>query len=385
MHLIGPDKLHGFRAQLAYDPHGDIARDPVGAKRLGLSAVGRHPIYPWREGVPTAAGPWPGVVEARAGTTPMIEADDAIEAAALRYLRDPERASRPFALCVGFVAPHFPFVVPELYFSTYWPDATDLPCMPPGHLDSLPPAARRLRQAFGFEGYTEEQVGRARAAYYGLVTYLDDKIGRLLGALEDRELADNTVVIHTSDHGESLGEHGLWRKMNFYEQSARVPLQLSWPRGLPAGRRVSGAVSLVDVTVTILDLAGVPITERPWRMDGESLVPLLRGDSSEWKDEAFAEHLAHGTDRARAMLRRGRSKLCYGHGRPPEIELYDLDSDPGEFTNLADDIDHRAVRDGMLARMMEIWGDPDDVTKQVVSGQEARLLIREVLGDAALF
>ena len=108
----------------------------------------------------------------------MIEADDAIDTAALRYPRDPKRRYRPFALCVGFVAPHFPFVVPEPYFSRYYPHNVDMPGDPPGHLDNLPPAANRLREAFGFHGYSDDDIARARAAYYGLITYLDDKIRR---------------------------------------------------------------------------------------------------------------------------------------------------------------------------------------------------------------
>ena len=212
----------------------------------------------------------------------------------------------------------------------YYPNSTDLPDLPPGHLDALPPAASRLRQAFGLHGYTEDQVRRARAAYYGLVTYLDDKIGRLLDALEGHGLADNTVVVHTSDHGESLGEHGLCRKMNFYEHSARVPLQVQWPGAVPTGRRVSLVVSLVDVTATILDIARAPAqTQALFRLDGDSLPPLMRGEDTGWKDEALAEHLAHGTDRARSMVRQGSWKLCYGHADPPELELYDLDVDPG--------------------------------------------------------
>lgn len=386
MHLIGPDRLHGFREQLAYDPHGGGHEDDATALRLGLSPGGMHPIHPWRHGIPTATEPWPGVVEARAGSGPMIEADDAIESAALEYLRDPARKNGPFALCVGFVAPHFPFVVPEPYFSMYYPDRTDLPDIPPGHLEDLPPAAQRLRQAFGFHGHDDDQILLARAGYYGLITYLDDKIGRLLDALEEQGLAENTVVIHTSDHGESLGEHGLWRKMNFYEHAARVPLQISWPGTLPAGQRVPGVVSLVDVTATMVELAGVPSDDSALlATDGDSLLPLIQGDGAEWKDEAFVEQLAHGTDRARSMIRRGSWKLSYSHGDPPELELYDLDADPGEFANLADDPDHQQVQDRLLSRIMELWGDPDRLTRRIVSSQEERLLIRQVAGEESPF
>ena len=261
MHLIGDDHLHGFQEQLARDLHCEL----------------EHPIFPWDQGVPEAREPWPGVVRTAsrvppgpdgeeaevagedaatpptgAGRTPEIDADDEAVAAAVAFLRRRAHGSaeRPFALCVGLIAPHFPFVVPEPFFSQYFPRHADLPHLPPGHLEALPPAARRLRRAFGFGGHTEPQIRRARAAYYGLVSYADDKLRQLLEALDDHGLAENTLVIHTSDHGEMLGEHGLWRKMSFYEQSARIPLQVRWPGHAAAGRRVGECASLVDVTAT---------------------------------------------------------------------------------------------------------------------------------------
>jgi choline-sulfatase len=386
MHLVGNDNLHGFREQLAYDPHGGGSRDNDTARRLGLASGGQHPIYLWRDGMPPADAPWASIGEARAGRGPMIDADDAIEESALAYLREPARQEQPFALCVGFVAPHFPFIVPEPYFSMYYPEFGDLPSNPPGHLDNLPAAADRLRRMFGFDGNSEEDIRCARAAYYGLITYLDDKIGKLLDALEETGLAQNTVVIHTSDHGESLGEHGLWRKMNFYEQSARVPLQIAWPGHIEGGQRIAGATSLVDVTATILDAGGAELDQvAAMQLDGDSLLPLMQGDPGEWKDEAFSEHLAHGTDRARAMIRRGRWKLCYSHGTPPDIELYDLESDQGEFDNLADHAEHRAIRAELVARVMEIWSDPDRLTEEIVASQQSRKMIREVLGDSPIF
>ena len=295
----------------------------------------------------------------------------------------------PWALCVGFVAPHFPFVVPESYFSLYWPEYADLPNTPPGHLDNLPAAADRLRQAFNFSGYTEEEVRTARAAYYGLITYLDDKIGRLLDALEETGMYENTVVVHTSDHGESLGDHGLWRKMNFYEQSARVPLQISWPGVIEGGQRFSGAVSLVDATATILDIASVDQTSQSFmNLDGTSLLPQMTGTSAEHheRDEAFSEHLAHGTDRPRAMLRQGRWKLSYSHhATAPDLELYNLESDPGEFVNLANDGIHSAVQQRLTNRIMEIWGDADALDRRIKDSQRSRLMIRDVLGDYATF
>ena len=386
MHLIGPDKLHGFDEQLSLDPHGDPIEEDAGSELVGLSSGGMHPIYLWDDGIPTADQPWSSVKEAGPGRTPMIDADDLIAAKALDYLRSPKRKETPWALCVGFVAPHFPFIVPDEYFSMYYPEYADLPKNPSGHLDNLPDFAKRTRRAFNFDGYTDDEIRRARAAYYGLITYLDNKIGRLIDTLEEQDLLDNTVIIYTSDHGESLGEHGLWRKMNFYEQSVRVPLQITWPNVLPENKRYSGAVSLVDLTATIMDIAGVPNEILSlMKLDGETLLNPLRDDGWAEHDFAFSEHLAHGTDRPAAMIRRGNYKLCYSYATEPELELYNLASDPGEYDNLAQNPSFKTILSEMTAELLAVWEPTDEMDSKIRDSQQARLLIRNILGDKAIF
>jgi choline-sulfatase len=223
-HFVGPDQLHGFQAQLARDLHAEH----------------RHPIYPWDDGIVDAKRPWPGPETAGPGSTESIETDDAVEAAAVEYVREPARAERPWALNVSFIAPHFPLVVPKRYWDRYPLDAVDLPTGSSGQV--VHPVYQRMRRMFGLVDYPEAQVRRARAGYYALVTYLDDKIGRLLDALEETGQAEDTLVVYTSDHGEMNGEHGLWRKSNFYEDSARVPLIMRWPGRIPAGRRIGAGV-----------------------------------------------------------------------------------------------------------------------------------------------
>jgi len=353
-HFIGPDQLHGFRAQLARDLHAEH----------------EHPIFSWAEGTRVAPAPWPALAKAGPGTTIEIEVDDQVEAAALAYLRAPERRERPWALCVSFIAPHFPLVVPERFWRRYPPETVDLPHIPPGHLERQHPVYQRLRAMFGMVDFPEALVRRGRAAYYGLITYLDEKIGRLLDTLDETGQRQNTLVIYTADHGEMAGEHGMWRKSNFYEQAARVPLVLRWPEALPAGRRVPQVVSLVDVVATMLDAAGVPPVSP---LDGESLLPLARGEAMEWKDEAFSEYLAHGVARPMAMLRRGRYKLNYSLDDPPE--LYDLEADPGEFDDRAADPAYAAIREDLRARLLAHW-DPIELERRVRQSQQERLLIR---------
>ena len=368
MHLVGPDPLHGFEQQLSRDPHIEKPLD--------------H--YRWSNGIPEADEDWYGVREADPGVSPMIQADDEMEQAAVNYLSAPERHEKPFALCVGFIAPHFPFIVPDEYFYKYYPDNVDMPNIPAGHINDLPASAQRLRKMFGLDGnWNEDEIARARAAYFGLCTYLDDKIGHLMDILEETGLSENTVIIHTSDHGDMLGEHGLWRKMCFYEQSANVPLQISWPGKFDGDQRISQAVSNVDAVATILELSGIDIAKL--NLDGHSLINALNGDTSGLHDLAISEHFAHGTDRAMGMVRSDKWKLCYGHGSPPELELYDLTEDPNEFNNLANSPEHLTTQNRLLKILLDQWGDPDLLTARIIQDQEEREIIRNVTGIGTIF
>ena len=366
MHMMGPKPLNGFDKQLTHDPH----------------AANAHAVLRWDDGVnqQTPNQRWASVIEAGPGRSEVIDHDDMVEDAAHEYIRELDRKEKPWAMVCGFISPHFPLKVPEPYFSQYYPDNTDLPNNPPGHLDNLPPSAKRLQTYTGTAGpYTDDETRKARAAYYGMISFLDDKIGRLMDTLEATGQRKNTVVIHTSDHGEMAGEHGLWRKMNFYEQAARIPLQISWPGNLPEGKRVSEATSNVDFVATLLDIVGIDPTQ--WDMDGDSFLHYLQGTEDNLKDEVICEYLAHGTDGPRIMVRQGEWKLSYTHRDPVEFELYNLKDDPGEFENLADRQEVKEVQDRLFARAMEVWrGDPDGLSKRVRESQKERYLLREITG-----
>jgi choline-sulfatase len=321
-----------------------------------------------------AQQPWQEVYAAGPGATEELEVDDLAQERALAFLRDPARQAKPWALNVSFIAPHFPLVAPQRFWDMYPPDEMDLPQIPDGHLDNLHPMAQRLRVMFGFPQFPDDVVRRARAGYYALISYFDEKIGGLLDALVETGQYEDTIIIHISDHGDMNGEHGMWRKSNFYEASSRVPLQVSWPGRIAGGQRFAEVVSLVDVAATICDIAG-DNCDLP--LDGDSLLPLLTGDDSTWKDEAFCEYLAHGSDRPLAMLRRGRYKLNYSWGDP--VELYDLEADPGEFHDLAPIADYQELVADMTARLLADW-DPAALDKQVRASQRRQKYIEDRFG-----
>ncbi len=357
-HFGGPDQLHGFQRQLARDLHAEW----------------NHPIHAWDDGIAPAAQPWGEVYAAGPGWTEELTVDELAQTRALEYLRDPARQATPWALNVSFIAPHFPLVAPQRFWDMYPPEEMDLPLIPSGHLENLHPMAQRFRTMFGFPQYPDEVVRRARAAYYALISYLDEKIGELLDALIETGQYENTVIIHLSDHGEMNGEHGMWRKSNFYEASARVPLQVVWDGRISGGQRRGEVVSLVDVTATICDLAG---DDCDLPLDGDSLLPLLTGGDPNWKDEAFCEYLAHGTDRPLAMLRRGRYKLNVSWGQP--VEFYDIEADPGEFQDLSTEAAHQPLIADMKTDLLADW-DPAALDAQVRASQRQQQFIEGNFG-----
>lgn len=351
MHFIGPDQMHGFSRRLG----GEIEPTWIRSVHWDTGAIERHPNAANR------------VREAGPGRRGNIEYDDATLGHALQYLDEWASGSRsqPFALCVSFMLPHFPLKVPEEYFRMYYPDNVDMPVLPPGHVEGQHPIYQRLREYFSLEDHTDDEIRRGRAAYYGMITYIDEHVGRLVDQLHERGLAEDTLVVYTSDHGEMMGDHALWWKSNFYEQSVRVPLIFSWPGQIEPGQ-FSEVVSLLDVVPTVLDLVGA---DRPDNLDGDSFARALLGQPLQWKDIAISDYHAHAVMTSMRMVRTGRWKFTYIHGEAPE--LYDLEADPGEFTNLAGDAAYAPVVAELTRRALAGW-DPEAITKSVQESQQAR-------------
>jgi choline-sulfatase len=223
---------------------------------------------------------------------------------------------------------------------------------------------------------TEARIRNARHAYYGMISYIDDKVGQILQALQATGLNQETIIIFTADHGEMLGERGLWYKMNFFEWSARVPLIFYAPDRFSAGR-IARQVSLVDLLPTLVELGGGGTSpDFADNVDGHSLAPLLRGDEQNWPDTVFGEMLAEGAIAPCLMIRRGPYKYIYSE--PDPEQLYDLTADPYELNNLAGRPEHEPVRRAFQTELLARW-QPQALRQQVIDSQRRRRLIHQAL------
>ena len=271
----------------------------------------------------------------------ILDHDRKVTRVAVEFLSRRKRNDRPFFLLVGHLAPHFPLIVPKTYWRHYR-GKVPMPRLPEGHVESQPLNYHHLRRGFGIVETDPNMVRQGRELYYGLTEWLDNEVGKVLDALARSKAADNTVVIYTTDHGEDLGEHGLWWKNCMYECAAQVPLIVRWPGRWDGAQRRTQVCSLVDVVHTVAEVAGADV---PADWDGDSMCDWLDHGEAKWKDFAVSEYYAHNIASGFAMIRHGRYKYVY-HTPPTtqrrrDLELYDLKTDPGEFTNLAARPEHQ--------------------------------------------
>ncbi len=362
MHFCGPDQLHGFEERLTTD--------------IYPADYGWTPDWERPDERPSWYHNMSSVTEAGLCIrTNQMDFDEEVAFAAERaiydHVRGPDR--RPFLMVASLTHPHDPFAITRPYWDLYPHQAIDPPRIGPDEVAADPHTARiRHVCAMEAEPVTAEQVLNARHAYYGAISFCDAQLGRLLDALDATGL-DDTVVLFLGDHGEMLGERGLWYKMSFFEGACRVPLVVSAPGRFAPGR-VAASVSLVDVLPTLVEIAGGAVDHLASPIDGRSLVPHLTGQGGH--DEVVGEYLAEGAVSPLVMLRRGRWKFVHAPADPDQ--LYDLDADPEELTNLAGDpgsVDRVAEFRAEVARR---WDLPA-LDRAVRDSQRRRRLV-----DAAL-
>ena len=360
MHFVGPDQLHGFEERLTTD---------IYPADFGWTPDYRKPgerIDWWYHNLGSVTGA--GVAE----ITNQYEYDDDVAFQAVQKLYDLSRGQdpRPWALTVSFTHPHDPFVARRKYWDLY-EGAPE--CEPPEPLayDDMDPHSKRLMDACDWRGMeiTPDHIRRAKQAYFANISYIDDKIGEILAVLEaTRQEAD---IIFLSDHGEMLGDHGLWFKMTFFEGSARVPLMIAAPE-MPAGL-VETPVSSIDLTPTLAALAGISIEEvAPWT-EGVNLIPVANGAP---RPPVAMEYAAEGTITPMVSLRDGAWKYIRCPADPEQ--LFDVANDPGEKINLATDPRAAAIL-AHIRKLADVRWNLAAFDAQVRESQARRWVVYEAL------
>jgi choline-sulfatase len=360
MHFIGPDQLHGFEER----PMPDVY--PAGLDWVPDWRLADDETLPWYHDLSSVqrAGPVLGTLQ--------IDYDAEVVDHACRTIASSARDERPLLLVASFTHPHDPYEVPVEHWSRYDGAEIDSPSFPePPEL--LDPPTRRLRAMVAADRIplAPEQVVAARRGYYGAVSLVDDHVGTILAALDDGGLGGKTIVVVTSDHGDMLGERGLWYKMAPFEDAVRVPL-LVHASGRFVPRRIAQPVSLLDLAPTLVDLTGGFDADGPAAvLDGRSLLPALEGSPAPERDVPL-EYLAEGVRAPQVSLVRGSLKLVRELGEPDLV--YDVADDPGERTSVAGSPDADA-----LARVADARWDLARLDAEVRASQRARRLVAAAL------
>lgn len=346
LHSIGPDQMRGYAERLV----GDHSTNWIGGHGHSLGVLDKT-NDPFRVSIERSG----------AGQSSYELKDRDVTEATLGWLDN--LAGEPFCLSVGYLLPHQPYVCATEDFRRYQ-GKVGLPALPVPNDEH--PYLRWWREHTGSLHLPDEDVIRARTAYYGLVTSFDRMVGAILDRLKSLGLAENTLVVYASDHGDQIGERGLWWKQTFYEESVKVPLIMAWPGVLPEGERRAQIVNLIDLGPTMLDALSAPALPNA---QGRSFLEVAKDAATAWLDETFSEYCTDGMAPwagtqpvQQRMIRRGRWKLIYYHGYPPQ--LFDLEDDPAELHDLAGDPRHAALLDALVGRVLADW-DPDAIGRQM--------------------
>ena len=309
--------------------------------------------------------------EAGRGMSVYTRYDTKVADATVHWLR--ERGKRrtdgkAWVLFSSMVSPHYPLIAPDEFYDLYAGTTLPRPRLyePADRPDH--PVIDHYRATWNYDDhFDEERLAVGLTAYYGLCSFLDLQVGRILAALEESGFGDDTLVIYTSDHGENLGNRGLWGKCVMYEESSGVPLLLAGP-GVPAGTRCAAPVSLVDVYPTVVEFACGALDPRERALPGESLVAL----ASEPPEDrvVFSEMHDDGSMTGTYMVRRGAWKLVHYVGYPPE--LFNLAVDPFEAHDLAGRPETAEIQHHLYDELHRVV-DPDAADRRAFVDQRARI------------
>ncbi len=368
MHFVGPDQLHGFEDRLTTDIYpADFGWTPDWRLK-------QERIDWWYHNMTSVLQP--GIAE----ISNQLEFDDDVAFQAVRKIYDHARfdSDKPLALLASFSHPHDPYAARKVFWDIYNDADIDMPRVGPRNQRDA--HSQRLYEMSAMDDYvvTDDDVRKARHGYYASISYIDSLVGQLLDALKATNMLDNTVVVFTSDHGDFLGERGLWYKMSYLEPSAHIPM-LVWSPKTYKQRRVKEPVTLADILPTLADIGNGKPLALARAVDGRSLVPLLEGQKENSEATAWGEYLAEGVVAPMYMLRRGPWKFIHTPTDPDQ--LFNIDDDPDELTNLA--AGHPLA--AKFRAEVEAKFDIPRIHAQVLESQKSRLMMFEAMKNGSLF
>lgn len=312
--------------------------------------------------------------ELGAGETSYTDYDRLICEATCEWLqtKGSQPHDKPWVLSTSFVSPHYPLIAPEAFFERYPPENVPLPFAYAENERPTHPGVTPITTVYNYDAHfqTEAQMRVAIAAYYGLTTFLDALVGQILDTLDECGLTETTRIIFTSDHGDMLGNHGIWAKSVMYEDSVAIPFIMAGP-DVPSGQVETTPVSLIDLFPTILDAAGVPVDPAA---AGQSLLDPLPANRA-----VLSEHHDCGSLAAAYMLRQNRWKYVYHVGHSPQ--LFDMVADPQERHDLGTHPDYASVVAQFEATLRTML-DPEAVNARAFRDQQAKIV--ELGGEEAI-
>ena len=367
MHFCGPDQLHGYEERLTSDIYPADYGWAVNWDEPDVRASWYHNMSSVLQAGPCVR-------------TNQLDFDEEVVFKAQQYLYDHVRSDgdQPFCLTVSMTHPHDPYTIPSEFWDLYRDE--DIPL--PRHTiaqNEQDPHSQRLMKVIDLwdKPLPEQKIKDARRAYFGACSYIDSNIGKLLKTLKDCNLSDNTIIVFSGDHGDMLGERGLWYKMHWFEMAARVPLLVHAPKQF-AARRVSQNVSTMDLLPTLVELAGGTL-QADLPLDGRSLLAHLEGRQGH--DEVIGEYMAEGTISPLMMIRQGEWKFIYSEHDP--LLLFNLRHDPQERENLAESAEHQSRLADFINQAQARW-DMQAIHQATLASQRRRRFVASALTQGHL-
>ena len=375
MHFVGPGQLHGFQRRLTTDIYS-CHFDWVKPEWIRIKETqGRDCEQVMDNRSTHNAQGYTGDSVRVGGWHNALSYDEEVHFRSVEYLRSVAHKSDdvPFMLCASYHHPHEPFLPPQEYWDLYEGAEIEIPEFPADLDKTYSLLDRNLNAYHGTRRCNlrdADGLRRLRRAYYGLVTYMDDKVEELLDVLQETGLADNTLVVFASDHGDMLCEKEMVQKRNFYEWSCRVPLLMRFPDGWKAGTTFATPVSLLDLLPTFCQLAG---EEAVLPHDGENLLEVMENGT---EDRCIFAQAHEAVGVPCIMVRQGHFKYNYIHGN--EDQLFDLETDPGEWNNLLEDARHGEIAAALRGKILQRF-DPERMADENLERLYRRWYIRDVM------